>query len=140
MKKVLFDTNIILDIALKRNLHFDSASRLFALIDQKKIVGNITATTITDIYYISKKEKGHYETLNFIINLIKVVDVIGVDKEVILNAITSDLKDFEDAVQASAAQLNDVEIIITRNKSDFKNITLTILTPEEFLQRTESKL
>ncbi len=140
MKKVLFDTNIILDIALKRNPYFEDASLLFGLIDKKIITGNITASTITDIYYISKKEKGHYETLNFIINLIKVVDVIGVDKEVILNAISSDLKDFEDAVQASAAQLNDVEIIITRNKSDFKNITLTILTPEEFLQRTESKL
>jgi predicted nucleic acid-binding protein len=139
MKKVLFDTNIILDIALKRNPHFDDASRLFALIDQKKIVGNITATTITDIYYISKKEKGHSEALNFIINLVQVVDVVGIDKEVILNAIASDLKDFEDAVQASAAKLNDIEIIITRNKSDFKNITLAILTPAEFLQSSDFK-
>jgi predicted nucleic acid-binding protein len=140
MKKVLFDTNIILDIALKRNPYFDDASRLFGLIDKQIIAGNITATTITDIYYISKKEKGHFETLNFIINLIKVVDVIGVDKEVILNAIASDMKDFEDAIQASAAKLNDIEMIITRNKSDFKNTSLAVLSPEEFLENFDSKL
>lgn len=139
MKKVLFDTNIILDIALKRNPYFDDASRLFGLIDKQVIAGNITATTISDIYYISKKEKGHNETLNFIINLIKVVDVIGVDKEVTVNAIASDMKDFEDAVQESAAKFNEIEIIITRNKSDFKNTTLTVLTPVEFLQSSDSK-
>ena len=51
----------------------------------------------------------------------------------------ADLKDFEDAVQASAAKYYEIEIIITRNKSDFKNTTLTIFTPEEFLQSSYSK-
>lgn len=58
MKNVLFDTNIILDIALKRDVFFENALNLFSLIDQKRIFGNITATTITDIYYISKRERG----------------------------------------------------------------------------------
>ena len=57
MTKVLFDTNIILDIALKRESFFEDAFKLFSLIDQKKIIGSITASTITDIYYISKREK-----------------------------------------------------------------------------------
>ena len=59
MQKVLFDTNIILDIALKRSPHFSKATHLFKLIDEKLILGYITATTITDIYYIAKNEKGH---------------------------------------------------------------------------------
>lgn len=50
MIKVLFDTNIILDIALRRSLFFEDALMLFSLIDQKVIVGSVTATTITDIY------------------------------------------------------------------------------------------
>lgn len=57
MIKVLFDTNIILDIALRRSLFFEDALRLFSLIDQKVIVGSVTATTVTDIYYISRKDK-----------------------------------------------------------------------------------
>jgi hypothetical protein len=44
------------------------------------------------------------------------------------------MKDFEDAVQASAAKLNDIDVIITRNKSDFKDTSLLIITPAEFLQ------
>jgi hypothetical protein len=59
--------------------------------------------------------------------------VIGIDKEIILNALTLKMKDFEDAVQTSAAKFNDIEVIITRNKSDFKHTSLEIVSPEEFI-------
>ncbi|MDO5523241.1 MAG: PIN domain-containing protein [Bacteroidia bacterium] len=134
MKKVLFDTNIILDIALKRKSFFDSASQLFSLIDQKIIEGCITASTVTDIYYISKKEKGHNSALQFIAHLIEIVDVIDVDKEIIIKSLASRLDDFEDAIQTTAAELNGVESIITRNKKDFVNSSVEIYTPDEFLK------
>lgn len=121
MKKILFDTNIILDVALKRIPFFNDAFKLFELIDEKRITGIITATTVTDIYFISKKEKGHQEAIQFLNNLIEVVDIIGVDKAVILNALDLGLPDFEDAVQISAAEFNEIKTIITRNKSDFLN-------------------
>lgn len=133
MIKVLFDTNIILDIALKRTPFFEDALRLFEMIDQKIIIGHVTASTITDIYYISKKEKGHADSLNFIKNLIKVVGVIGVDKDVIIQALNSGMNDFEDAVQASASEANGIEVILTRNKTDFTNTSIKIATPDKFL-------
>ena len=139
MKKVLFDTNIILDIALKRNPFFELASQLFSLIDRKIIEGYITASTVTDIYYISKKEKGHNTTLEFITHLIKIVDVIGVDKEIIIKSLTSGLNDFEDAIQTTAAELNGLEAIITRNKKDFVNSSVEIYTPDEFLKNFSLK-
>lgn len=126
MKKVLFDTNIILDIALRRNSFFEDAYKLFILIDQRKIAASITASTITDIYYISKKEKGHTESINFIKSLIEIVDVVGINKEVIVSALSLKMNDFEDAVQASASELNDIEVIITRNKNDFDNARLKL--------------
>ena len=58
MRKVLFNTNIILDVALRRYPFFEDALNLFSLIDRKVIVGSVTATTITDIHYISRKERG----------------------------------------------------------------------------------
>jgi predicted nucleic acid-binding protein len=133
MKKVLFDTNIILDIALKREPFFEDAFKLFELIDKGKITGNITASTVTDIYYISKKEKGHKSAIDFIKSLIEVVEVIGVDKDVILKALCSNIKDFEDAVQTSAAEMNEIGIIITRNEKDFANSELKIISPKKFL-------
>jgi len=133
MRKVLFDTNIILDVALRRYPFFEDALNLFNMIDRKVIVGSVTATTVTDIYYISKKEKGETDAINFIKELIEVVNVVGVDRNVITNALASGMKDFEDAVQASASELNGIEMIITRNKDDFVNARLEIATPQEFL-------
>lgn len=134
MKKVLFDTNIILDIALKRESFFEDAQKLFILIDKEKVTGNITATTITDIYYIAKKEKGHNEAINFIENLLEVIDVIGINKETILKALASKMKDFEDAIQSSAAEIHQIDLILTRNKNDFTDTTIKVLTPKEFLK------
>lgn len=136
MKRLLLDTNIILDIALKREPRFELSSKIFDLIDKKRIVGYITATTVTDIYYISKKEKGNEIAIEFISNLIEIVDVIGVDKSIIVKALKSNLKDFEDAVQVSAAEYYEIEIIVTRNKFDFLNSGLEILTPKELIDNS----
>jgi len=133
MKRLLLDTNIILDIALKREPHFELSSKIFELIDKKRIIGYITASTVTDIYYISRKEKGNEIAIEFISNLIEIVDVIGVDKSTIIKALKSNLKDFEDAVQVLAAENYEIEIIVTRNKSDFLNSGLEILTPKELI-------
>jgi len=81
--RVLFDTNIILDIALGREPYFTDSASAFKKIDNKSIYGFITATTVTDIYYIAKREKGHQITIDFIGNLIEIIDVIGIDRQVI---------------------------------------------------------
>ncbi|MBZ0244052.1 MAG: PIN domain-containing protein [Bacteroidales bacterium] len=130
----MLDTNIILDIALKREPHFEHSAKLFELIDNKRFIGYITATTVTDIYYIARKEKGKDIALEFVSNLIEVVDVLGIDKNTIIKALISKLKDFEDAVQVSAAEYHDIEIIITRNKSDFLNAGLEVLSPKELVK------
>lgn len=134
MRRILLDTNIILDIALKREPHFEHSAKLFELIDNKRFIGYITATTVTDIYYIARKEKGKDIALEFVSNLIEVVDVLGIDKNTIIKALISKLKDFEDAVQVSAAEYHDIEIIITRNKSDFLNAGLEVLSPKELVK------
>jgi hypothetical protein len=43
------------------------------------------------------------------------------------------MKDFEDAVQMMACQIEKIDLIITRNKKDFENEWIEIQTPEEFL-------
>lgn len=134
MERALLDTNIILDIALKRSPHFKLASELFRVIDEKKMSGHVTASTISDIYYISKKEKGHQQAIKFISNLIEVLDVIGVDRETIIEALKLSLKDFEDSIQISAAQFRSLDCIITRNKADFEKSDYIVYTPKEYLQ------
>ena len=60
--------------------------------------------------------------------------MLGIDKHTIVKALKSKLKDFEDAVQVSAAEYHDIEIIVTRNKSDFLNAGLEVLSPKELVK------
>jgi len=70
---------------------------------------------------------------DFIADLIEVIEVINVDKNIIVEAILLKMKDFEDAIQVSAAKNNKIRIIVTRNKQDFHDIALEVYTPEELV-------
>lgn len=131
----MLDTNIILDIALKREPYFKHSAEVFRRIDKNDFVGFITATTVTDIYYISKREIGHDLALSFISDLIEVVEVIGVDKQIIRQAIGFGFRDFEDAIQVSAATAASLDYVITRNTKDFATSEIEALTPSELLKR-----
>ena len=130
---ILLDTNIILDIALKRPAFFKPAIQLLQTAQQEHIGIFITATTITDLYYITRKAKNHTIAINFINHLLQITEVAGVDKSIIRRALQSNITDFEDAIQECAANAYHIPIIITRNEADFKNSTLQIYSAEAFL-------
>lgn len=67
-------------------------------------------------------------------NLFDLIDIADVSSDVIMNALSSSLSDFEDAVQVESAKQNDIGMIITRNKTDFLKSDIVVLTPEEFIQ------
>ncbi len=135
MNKVLLDTNIILDIALERREFFEKSKELLLTINKLNIPSYVTATTVTDIYYILKKSKGHQLTILFLKNLFDFIDIAGVSKEIIFSALNSEFADFEDAVQAACASQNDINSIVTRNSTDFKMSKLEIYTPSEFIRQ-----
>ena len=131
--RLLLDTNIILDIALKREPHYKDSATIFKKIDNKLIFGFVTATTITDIYYIAKKDKGHLLAIEFIGNLIQLINLIGIDKEIIIEALSTNLTDFEDSIQSIASSYNEIDFIITRNTKDFKGSDVKSISPIDFL-------
>jgi predicted nucleic acid-binding protein len=137
--RILLDTNIILDIALGRLPHLADSGDVFRKIDNEFIYGFVTATTITDIYYVAKREKGHQITIDFISNLIEIVDVIGIDREIVIASLLSEFIDFEDAIQSVSSRLNRIDHIITRNQKDFIKSEIPALSPREFLALLKKK-
>jgi predicted nucleic acid-binding protein len=135
MIKILIDTNIILDIALKRQPFFNESAQIFEKIDNKLIEGSITATSITDIYYIASKQTDKIQAKKFLIDLIQVVSIIGVDREIVVEAIESEMKDFEDAIQSFAAEYNELDFIVTRNVNDFVGSNVKAIEPNELLKK-----
>lgn len=84
-----------------------------------------------------KKAKGHDDTIVFLKNTLNIIKIIGVDEAVIINALNSEIKDFEDAVQCETANQNNIKNIITRNKTDYKYSGLNIYNPKEFINQFE---
>ena len=133
MIKVLLDTNVILDIALKRPQFYEDAAAVFQKMFENKITGYISASSVTDIFYILKRAK--IDAFTHLKRLLKIVDILNVDKGIILFALYSGWFDFEDAVQAQIAVENEMDIIITRNTKDYqKTQTVKVFTPRVFIE------
>lgn len=131
--KVLFDTNVVLDVLLAREPHAVVAARLFALVDKGELEGVLCATTVTTIHYIASKAVGPDSTKQHLRELLAMFDVAGVDRDVLDGALGLDFQDFEDAVLHEAARAAGATAIITRNGKDFGNAVIPVFDPHELL-------
>lgn len=130
--RILLDTNVVLDVALDRQPFYDAAARILEASDFGRVHLFVTASSVTDLYYVLRKQRGRQAGLNFIRRLLECADACGVDKQILADALASGFRDFEDGVQNAAAVADRLEIIVTRNKADFAGSLLTVLTPDEF--------
>jgi len=134
MKSLLLDTNVLLDIALKRQPFYADALSLLDLMDSGRVKGHVTATTVTDIYYVARRHSSHMEAIDFIMDMTSIVGILGVDRETILHALDHEKGDFEDAIQAAAALMHRMDVIITRNTGDFIASDIPAMLPKDFLR------
>lgn len=135
MDKVLLDTDVILDFFFDREPFADYAANVLNLCEENKIKSFTTPVIISNVYYLLRKTAKHSVVIEKIKQLLTLIDVIQIDKTAVLNALNSEFKDFEDALQNfSAVENREIEIILTRNINDFKKSELAILTPETYLK------
>lgn len=134
--RVLIDTNIILDFLLQREPFYQDANLLFQAIAAEQMDGYVTATTLTDIFYIARKLTGSLELARqAILETMTAMDVCPVDRTVLEAAFNSQLPDFEDAVQISSAVIQKLDAIITRDTKGFTSSPISVLSIQELLSR-----
>ncbi len=138
--KVLLDTNIIIDVALERQPYVTNSETVLAFVEQRQIEGYISASTISDLYYIIRKQKGRNSTIEFLQEILTFCQIATVNQIVITMAFTTNFKDFEDAIQYSTAVVNQLDGIITRNPQDFPVVTPRIITPEQLIEELTNSL
>jgi predicted nucleic acid-binding protein len=131
--KVLFDTNVILDVLLEREPHVATAARLFSLVDNGDLEGSICATTATTVFYIAERSFGSKRAQVQVRDLLGLFDVAPVDRDVLARALALDFADFEDAVLHEAASAGGMSAIVTRDRQGFANATLPVFDPHELL-------
>lgn len=137
--KFLIDTNIILDVLLKREPFYMEGVKVFNLSKEDNISLYVSASSITDIYYIANQTlRDKTEAKELLGKLIKIVSIAGVSEDEIRNALMLSWRDFEDSVQYSVALLQEMDGLITRNSRDYREAEIKIWEPKELLSWWQS--
>lgn len=132
--KLLIDTNVVLDVLLRREPFSTAAAEVLNLTQRNDVREYVSASAITDIYYIANRQmKDRAAARELLKQLLKVVSVAAVSEQEIRNALSLAWTDFEDSVQYSVALLNEMDGIVTRNPSDYQEANIQIWLPEQVL-------
>ncbi len=118
--KIMIDTNIVLDLLLKRSPFVGDAVKLFEQAEKKRIDAYITANSVTDIVYILRKAYSLTEIKEHLRKLFSFINIAGITPGDVSNALDLNAPDFEDALLMQCARRYEIDIIVTRNKEDFK--------------------
>lgn len=138
MEKVLIDTDVLLDFFFDRLPFSDYAAQVLDLCEQKTIQGFATPVIVSNVYYILRKTAKRDFVIDKLNQLLNIIDVAAMNRIVVLKALNSNFKDFEDALQYfSAVEQSGIQLILTRNVKDYKHSELAVLTPEAFLKSKE---
>ena len=121
---ILIDTDVILDVFLDREPHNGPSKAVMAVLGRKRFHGHITATIVVNVFYHVRKHLGKETALQCIRDLLNTeeIEIQAIDKEILTAALNSEMTDFEDAVQAAAAEIAEIDFIVTRNIRDFRRL------------------
>ena len=135
MEKLFIDTNIVIDLLSKREPFYLEAQELFTLADEKYVTLYISALSFVNTHYILAKQLNADVARKILSKFKTLVTVLSLDDKAIELSLASDFSDFEDAIQYYIALDNNIDVIITRNKKDFKKSMLPVLNAKEYLSR-----
>lgn len=133
--RVLIDTDVVLDLMLKRAAFYADAFAVWQAGDQGRYERYIAAITPVNAFYVARKFMGEVAARQAIGDLLAAARVCAIDGAVLTQAYASPIIDFEDAVQAASAQAEGLDAIVTRNGADYAAAPITVLTPADLLAR-----
>ena len=137
--RVLLDTDVILDFVLERDSYFEAAAGLLELNAKEEYQGFISSITPVNVFYIGRKSIGAAKARQGIADLLDALEVCPVTGSTLSAALNLSFKDYEDAVQHASAAASGLDAIVTRNLSDYKNATLPVFSPTDFLAKLKSE-
>ncbi len=133
--KVMIDTNVILDVLCKRPDFYEDSAKIFKLCEVKKISGVMSSLTVSNIYYILRKELDAVKTKEILDILFLIFSVADLKADDLKKAVDTKFRDYDDAVQSACAVRIKANYIITRNTGDFTESKVAAINPAGFLER-----
>ena len=132
--KILIDTNVLLDYLLEREPFFEDAKKVILSCTEGNTKGCIAAHSISNMFFILRKDYTAKERREILSNLCTIFDVEGIDKAKLLSGLANEkFSDFEDCLQMECAKSYGAEYIVTRNVSDYSVSDIKAILPNEYL-------
>ena len=133
--KVFLDANVLLDFTLKRS-DYAVSQKIIELVVEGRIHAYITPSIVHILGYWLSKAYGTVKAKEILLTLLIDIQVIDISHEITVNALHSNIKGNEDALQYYTASHHKLDYFITQDKALKKEATpnLPICTCEEFLR------
>jgi predicted nucleic acid-binding protein len=130
MKRILFDTNIVLDVLLDRQPHVEASASVWAAVEAGGAAGMLAAHAVTTVHYLVRRETSEVRTRRILSAVLRIFGVAPVNSTVLQEALELSFPDFEDAVTAAAARSAGCEFIVTRDLKGFRGSPVRVLAAE----------
>ena len=135
---ILIDTNILLDFFQEREPFVNEAEQIIQYCSARVITGCIAAHSITNSFFILRKEYSADERKAMLLDMCQTLNVIGIDQEKLIYSLMNEsFDDIEDCLQAECAVSVGADYIVTRNTDDFTGSIIPAIVPEAFLELLE---
>jgi predicted nucleic acid-binding protein len=132
MRRVFVDTNVILDVLLKNEGFWPDSLKVFQMAELGRVRACVSASSMTDIFYVARKKLTAPVARAAIEKLLGLFEIVGVDGDDLRGALSLQIDDMEDALQAWCAQKAKADVLITRDVEGFPGVGLPVVTPAEF--------
>lgn len=139
MMRVLLDTNVVLDFMLDRQPFADEATAIWEANVRGDFEGYVLAITPVNVYYIARKIKGDEFARQCVAGILNECRICSLDSSTLQDALELPIKDFEDAVQIASAVISQLDGVVTRDVKDYKDATIPVYSPAEFLSKLTSQ-
>lgn len=134
-RRLFIDSDVLLDLILNREPYFGYTQLLIIERHSRKLDLNTSALIVANIHYIISKKLGAKAATEGIRNLVKLINILPFETDIIPLVLNSGFTDFEDGIQHFIANRYHCDAIITRNVKDYKESTLPVYTTEQYLNK-----
>jgi predicted nucleic acid-binding protein len=132
-RNVFVDTNVLIDVLAKREPFYPDSVGVWTLAEQGRIKGVISVISFNNIYYVVRRLQNR-QAANRMMRLLRdTFTPVPLDTQILDQAIDSNFRDLEDAIQYFSAVRAGADCIVSRDADAFPQSDLPVLTPAELL-------
>jgi predicted nucleic acid-binding protein len=133
--RVLLDTNVLLDLLLRRGPWLSSARAVLDAGRDGRLAVAVSALSLATVFYIGRKQVGTAAALQIVRDCLSSFEVLTVDRAALSAAAGMSGPDFEDNIQVACAAAAGVDAVVTRDPAGFSGSAVPVLSPEELAAR-----